>query len=197
MNTLVMGIGNGGCGLVRSFQETPGVGNTTFVFVDTDIQPLEVADGKTILLTANGLGVSGDPEKGRRAAEDHKDDILSVLKGMEQLILVAGLGGGTGTGATPVVAEIASELGITTKVFVIEPFGVENEKRHAAAQDAIARLREVVGIDNVLVISNQGFLEKLQITKEGGSGNKYDAALALADRLVLQALRRIVDPVTA
>ena len=196
MNTLVMGIGNGGCGLVRSFQEgTPGVGNITFVFVDTDIQPLEVGDGKTILLTDDGLGVSGDPEKGRRAAEDHRTGIASVLEGADRLIVVAGLGGGTGTGATPVVAEIASKLGITTKVFVIEPFGVDNEKRHAAAQDAITTLR-VLG-DNLLVVSNQGFLEKLQITKEGGSGNKYDAALALADRLVLQALRRIVDPVTA
>src|SRR6202050_3520920 len=133
----VIGVGGGGGNAVNRMIDA-GVKGVEFIAVNTDAQALLVSDadvkldiGRTL---TRGLGAGSDPDMGRAAAEDHRDEIEEVLKGADMVFITAGEGGGTGTGAAPVVAEVARNLGALTIGVVTRPFGFEGKRRGAQAE---------------------------------------------------------------
>ncbi|HEX8582746.1 MAG TPA: cell division protein FtsZ, partial [Acidimicrobiales bacterium] len=155
----VVGIGGGGVNAVNRMIEASLKG-VEFIAVNTDAQALLMSDGDIKLdigreLT-RGLGAGANPDVGFRAAEDHRDEIEEVLKGADMVFVTAGEGGGTGTGAAPVIAELARELGALTVGVVTRPFGFEGSQRTRQAEEGIERLREVV--DTLIVIPNEKLL---------------------------------------
>ena len=151
----VVGVGGGGSNAVRRMfqQRVPGV---EYIAVNTDAQhlirldvPRKVRIGDRL---TRGLGVGGNPELGREAAEESREDLYDLLSGTDLVFVAAGMGGGTGTGAAPVVAEIAKEVGALTIAVVTKPFGFEGQQRSVQADEGIARLREHV--DTLILIPN-------------------------------------------
>jgi len=157
---MVIGVGGGGCNAVdRMISE--GVQGVEFVAVNTDAQhlgrslaPLRVRIGDKV---TRGLGSGGDPEIGRKAAEESQQELREILKGADMVFLTAGMGGGTGTGATPVIARLAREEGALTIGVVTRPFSFEGARRAKVAEEGIANLREAV--DTLIVIPNDRLLE--------------------------------------
>ena len=149
----VVGVGGGGCNAVNRMidDEIRGV---EFVAVNTDNQQLSAAKAETVIRIADaesdGLGVGGDPERGARAAENSRDEIRDLFSDVDMAFITAGMGGGTGTGAAPIVAEMARQAGALTIAVVTRPFEFEGVPRADAAQDGIERLNEVA--DTVIVI---------------------------------------------
>jgi len=156
----VIGVGGGGCNAVnRMIQE--GVSGVDFVAVNTDNQalllsdaPLRVRIGEKL---TRGLGAGGHPEQGEKAAEESVDEIYEILKGSDMVFITAGMGGGTGTGAAPVVAKVAREHGALTIGVVTRPFLFEGSKRANSAEQGIEKLKEHV--DTLIVIPNDRLLE--------------------------------------
>jgi len=159
----VGGIGGGGCNAVNRMIDS-GITSVEFLAINTDLQALmrSKADNKIQIgdKLTRGRGAGGDPEKGQRAAEESRDEIAAALKGTQMIFITAGMGGGTGTGAAPVVAEIARELGILTIGVVTKPFAFEGKKRMDQAEMGITALKEHV--DALLVIPN----ERLKLISE-------------------------------
>lgn len=155
----VVGVGGGGCNAVnRMIQERiPGV---QFVAVNTDAQALARCEAEIKIRIGDkltkGLGVGGDPGKGLRAAEESRDDLLEAISGADMVFVTAGMGGGTGTGAAPIVADVAKESGALTIAVVTKPFSFEGAKRRAQAEEGLARLRDKV--DTLIVIPNDRLL---------------------------------------
>ena len=151
----VIGVGGGGCNAVnRMYRER--VPHVEYLAVNTDAQhlvrldvPVKIRIGDTI---TRGLGVGGDPEIGRTAAEESREEIYELVRGADMLFIASGMGGGTGTGAAPVVAEIARETGALTIAVVTKPFRFEGRKRSKNADDGLSRLREAV--DTLIVVPN-------------------------------------------
>ncbi len=149
----VVGVGGGGCNAVNRMIEA-GLKGVEFLAVNTDAQALLTSDADVKLdigrdLT-RGLGAGADPDKGRQAAEDHADEIEESLKGADMVFVTAGEGGGTGTGAAPVVAKIARSLGALTIGVVTRPFSFEGHRRSSQAEQGIDNLRDEV--DTLIVI---------------------------------------------
>jgi len=149
----VVGIGGGGVNAVNRMIEV-GLKGVEFIAVNTDAQALLMSDADVKLdigreLT-RGLGAGADPEVGRRAAEDHTEDIEEVLKGADMVFVTAGEGGGTGTGGAPVIAKIARQLGALTIGVVTRPFGFEGKRRGQQADTGVDGLRAEV--DTLIVI---------------------------------------------
>ena len=162
-NIKVIGVGGGGGNAVNRMVES-GLSGVEFVAMNTDQQALlnSKATQKVQLgaKLTKGRGAGADPEVGQRAAEESKDEISNALKGAQMVFITAGMGGGTGTGAAPVVAETAHDLGILTVGIVTKPFAFEGRKRMEQAENGITALREQV--DSLVVIPN----ERLKMVSE-------------------------------
>lgn len=151
----VIGVGGGGGNAVNRMIEND-VKGVEFVVINTDAQVLRLAKADVRLQIGKqltkGLGAGADPEIGRKAAEESEDDIREILKGSDMIFLTAGMGGGTGTGASPVVAKIAKELGCLTVGIVTKPFTFEGRKRQQQALAGLAELKPLV--DTLIVVPN-------------------------------------------
>ena len=158
----VIGVGGGG-GNAVSHMVTSGIEGVDFICINTDSQALKASKIKTSLqIGANitkGLGAGADPEVGRQAAMEDRDRIIELIEGCDMLFITAGMGGGTGTGAAPIVAQIARELGILTVAVVTKPFTMEGNKRSLVADHGIAELTK--NVDSLITIPNQKLLTVL------------------------------------
>jgi cell division protein FtsZ len=187
----VVGIGGGGVNAVNRMIDA-GLKGVEFVAVNTDAQALLMSDADVKLdigrdLT-RGLGAGSDPEIGRQAADDHRQEIEEALEGADMVFITAGKGGGTGTGAAPVVAEIAKGAGALTIGVVTRPFAFEGRRRSVQAESGIQRLREKV--DTQIVIPNDRLLT---IADEKTSMLN---AFKMADEVLLQGVQGITDLIT-
>ncbi|GIM47460.1 cell division protein FtsZ [Collibacillus ludicampi] len=156
----VIGVGGGGCNAVNRMIEA-GVKGVEFITVNTDAQALQMSKAEQRLQIGEkltrGLGAGANPEIGKKAAEESREIILNALKGADMVFVTAGMGGGTGTGAAPVIAEISKELGALTVGVVTKPFTFEGRRRFTQAEQGIANLKEKV--DTLIVIPNDRLLE--------------------------------------
>ena len=187
----VVGIGGGGVNAVNRMIEV-GLKGVEFIAVNTDAQALLMSDADVKLdigreLT-RGLGAGADPEVGRRAAEDHQEDIEEVLRGSDMVFVTAGEGGGTGTGGAPVVARIARQLGALTIGVVTRPFGFEGKRRSVQADTGVDALRAEV--DTLIVIPNDRLL-----ALSDRNISMLDA-FRQADQVLLQGVSGITDLIT-
>src|SRR5213079_1223085 len=187
----VVGIGGGGVNAVNRMIEV-GLRGVEFIAINTDAQALLMSDADVKLdigreLT-RGLGAGADPEVGRRASEDHREEIEEVLKGADMVFVTAGEGGGTGTGGAPVVANVARSLGALTIGVVTRPFAFEGKRRAKSAEDGIEKLRSEV--DTLIVIPNDRLLS---ISDRHVS--VLDAFKA-ADQVLLSGVQGITDLIT-
>lgn len=158
----VLGIGGAGCNAVDHMLLT-GIEGVEFICLNTDAQVLKKSKVKTTLQIGTnitkGLGAGADPEVGRQAAMEDRDRIVELIEGCDMLFITAGMGGGTGTGAAPVVAQVAKELGILTVAVVTKPFDMEGGKRMGVAESGIGELTKHV--DSLITIPNQKLLSVL------------------------------------
>ncbi|GAA1793398.1 cell division protein FtsZ [Leucobacter iarius] len=187
----VVGVGGGGVNAVNRMIEL-GLKGVEFIAVNTDAQALLLSDADVKLDVGReltrGLGAGADPEVGRRAAEDHADEIEEALTGADMVFVTAGEGGGTGTGAAPVVARIAKSIGALTIGVVTRPFSFEGRRRAAQADSGVNALREAV--DTLIVVPNDRLLE---ISEPGIS---MIEAFAAADQVLLAGVQGITDLIT-
>ncbi len=187
----VVGIGGGGVNAVNRMIDV-GLKGVEFIAINTDAQALLMSDADVKLDVGReltrGLGAGADPEVGRRAAEDHKDEIEEVLKGADMVFVTAGEGGGTGTGGAPVVASIARKLGALTIGVVTRPFSFEGKRRGGQAEDGISGLRE--SCDTLIVIPNDRLLQL------GDAAVSLMDAFRSADEVLLNGVQGITDLIT-
>ncbi|MFD3747549.1 cell division protein FtsZ [Nocardia sp. NPDC058633] len=187
----VVGIGGGGVNAVNRMIEQ-GLKGVEFIAVNTDAQALLMSDADVKLDVGReltrGLGAGADPEVGRKAAEDHKDEIEEVLKGADMVFVTAGEGGGTGTGGAPVVASIARKLGALTIGVVTRPFSFEGKRRGNQAEVGINQLRE--SCDTLIVIPNDRLLQL------GDAAVSLMDAFRSADEVLLNGVQGITDLIT-
>ena len=187
----VVGIGGGGVNAVNRMIEV-GLRGVEFIAINTDAQALLMSDADIKLDVGReltrGLGAGADPDVGRKAAEDHAEEIEEVLRGADMVFVTAGEGGGTGTGGAPVVARIARSLGALTIGVVTRPFTFEGRRRAASAETGIAALREEV--DTLIVIPNDRLLS---ISDRGIS---VLDAFRTADQVLLSGVQGITDLIT-
>ena len=161
----VIGVGGGGCNAVNRMIEC-GVKGVEFIVANTDLQVLNSSKAENKLQigqeVTNGLGAGANPEVGREAAQESKNDIVEALKGADMVFVTCGMGGGTGTGAAPVIAEIAQSLGALTVGIVTKPFSFEGKKR---MQQALAGLEELKKhVDTLIVVPNDRLRELIDKT---------------------------------
>ncbi len=187
----VIGVGGGGGNAVNHMAEST-IEGVDFICANTDAQALKHTDIKTILQLGTGitkgLGAGANPDVGRQAAMEDKERIKDALEGADMVFITAGMGGGTGTGAAPVVAEIAKELGILTVAVVTKPFSFEGNKRSNVAADGIAELAKHV--DSLITIPNEKLLAVLG--KEMSLLNAFKAA----NDVLLNATQGIAELIT-
>ena len=179
----VFGIGGGGCNAVDYMLEQ-GVKGVEFVCANTDLQVLEKSRARTLQLGENitsGLGAGADPERGREATLESREQILEELKDAHMVFIAAGMGGGTGTGGAPVVAEVARELGILSVAVITRPFEFEGQGRQKAADQGIVALGEHV--DSLIVIANE------RLRQLAGDGLSIRDAFAQANEVLYGAVR--------
>ncbi|MDL1900073.1 cell division protein FtsZ [Anaerolineae bacterium CFX9] len=187
----VIGVGGGGNNAVnRMISE--GLGGVEFIAINTDNQALMLSKAKTRVRIGDkltrGLGAGGNPEIGRKAAEESADELYEVLRGADMIFIASGMGGGTGTGASPVVAQIAKELGALTIGVVTRPFSFEGAKRHQSAEAGIEALKSQV--DTLIVIPNDRLLQIAD--KRTG----LQQAFSLADDVLRQGIQGISELIT-
>ena len=187
----VVGVGGAGLNALNRMIDA-GIHQVEFVAVNTDIQALQVADAPTKIHIGRditeGLGSGADPDVGRRAAEEARDALRRALRGSDMVFVTAGEGGGTGSGAAPIVAEIARELGALTVGIVTLPFRFEGTQRRRAADEGVAALR--AACDTVIVVPNERLLEVLD-----QSTSMLDA-FRIADDVLRQGVQGICDLIT-
>jgi cell division protein FtsZ len=187
----VIGVGGGG-GNAVAHMVTAGIDGVDFMCVNTDAQALKHAKVKTALQIGcnitKGLGAGADPEVGRQAAMEDRDRIVELVEGCDMLFITAGMGGGTGTGAAPVVAQVAKELGILTVAVVTRPFEMEGNKRSYVADTGIAELSKFC--DSLITIPNQKLLTVL-----GPQTTLLDAFKA-ANQVLQGAVQGIAELIT-
>ena len=161
----VIGVGGGGCNAVNRMIDV-GVGGVEFIVANTDLQVLNVSKAETIIQLGKekceGLGAGGNPEVGREAALESKTEIEEVLAGADMVFVTCGLGGGSGTGAAPIVAEIAQAQGALTVAIVTKPFRFEGKKRMEQAEAGLEELRQHV--DTIIVIPNDRLRDMIDRT---------------------------------
>ena len=184
----VIGVGGGGGNAVHHMI-TNQVDGVEFICANTDAQALNNLKTKTILQMGSnitkGLGAGANPEIGRQAAIEDRDEIADILSGGDMVFITAGMGGGTGTGATPIVAEVAKEMGILTVAVVTKPFPFEGKKRATIAEKGIAELSEHV--DSLITIPNEKLLDVL------GKEASLLEAFKAANDVLLGAVKGIAD----
>ena len=187
----VVGVGGGGCNAVNRMIDA-GLKGVEFIAINTDAQALLMSDADIKLdigreLT-RGLGAGSDPDVGRQAADDHRSEIEEVLRGADMVFVTAGEGGGTGTGAAPVIAEISKTQGALTIAVVTRPFLFEGRRRSVQADQGIGTLKE--NVDTQIVIPNDRLL---------GVANEKTSVLnafKMADEVLLQGVQGITDLIT-
>ncbi len=184
----VVGVGGGGGNAVKHMIAN-AVEGVEFICANTDAQALKDIDARTVLQLGNtmtkGLGAGANPEIGRQAAMEDHERIAEVLTGADMVFITAGMGGGTGTGGAPVVAEIARELGILTVAIVTKPFPFEGRKRMAIAEEGIKQLQDRV--DSLITIPNEKLLAVL------GKTTSLLDAFKSANNVLLGAVQGIAD----
>jgi len=188
----VMGIGGGGTNALNSMITQSNIQGVDFIAVNTDAQSLLLNQSATKMQIGEdltkGLGSGGNPEVGTQAAEESYEKIKAMLDGTDMLFLTAGMGGGTGTGATPVIARAAKEVGALTVAVVTKPFAFEGTRRMVTAEDGIEQLKDKV--DTLIVIPNQRILDvvdrKLSLLE----------AFKVADSVLTQGVQGISDLIT-
>ncbi len=193
-NIKVMGIGGGGSNAVsRMFKDKLPV--VEYFGVNTDAQHLFRCDVSHRLAIGQnltrGLGAGANPDLGRQAAEESRHDIEKALEGADMVFLAVGMGGGTGTGASPVIAQIAKESGALTVAVVSRPFSFEANLRKKNAEEGIARLKDQV--DTLIVIDNDRLL---QLNAQGEQTYTWEDALKMADSVLQQGIQAIAEVVT-
>jgi cell division protein FtsZ len=187
----VVGVGGGGCNAVdRMIAE--GLKGVDFIAINTDAQALMLSQAEIRVRIGDkltrGLGSGGDPDMGRKAAEESAEDLYNVLKGSDMVFVTAGIGGGTGTGASPVISQIAKELGALTIGVVTRPFTFEGAKRIKSAEIGISNLKEQA--DTLIVIPNDRLL---QIVDKRAS---LQDAFSIADDVLRQGIQGISELIT-
>jgi len=187
----VVGIGGGGVNAVNRMIEQ-GLKGVEFIAINTDAQALLMSDADVKLDvgrdSTRGLGAGADPEVGRKAADDAKDEIEELLRGADMVFVTAGEGGGTGTGGAPVVASIARKMGALTVGVVTRPFSFEGKRRGNQAENGIASLRE--SCDTLIVIPNDRLLQM------GDAAVSLMDAFRSADEVLLNGVQGITDLIT-
>ncbi len=187
----VVGVGGGGCNAVDRMIEE-GLQGVEFIAVNTDAQALALSRASTRVRIGDkltrGLGSGGDPEIGRKAAEESAEELYNVLKGSDMVFVTAGIGGGTGTGASPVIAQIAREIGALTIGVVTRPFTFEGARRIKSAEAGITDLKEQA--DTLIVIPNDRLL---QIVDKRSS---LQEAFKVADDVLRQGIQGISELIT-
>ncbi len=187
----VIGIGGGGCNAINRMIDA-GLKGVEFIAVNTDAQALLLSDADVKLDVGRertrGLGAGSDPDVGKDAAEEHRDEIEEVLKGADLIFITAGEGGGTGTGGAPVIAEIARSVGALTVGIVTRPFQFEGRRRSVQAENGIQALKGK--LDTLIVIPNDRLL---QVSDDRTSMLN---AFKMADEVLLQGVQGITDLIT-
>ena len=187
----VIGVGGGGGNAINRMIES-GLKKVTFVALNTDVQALQRSNAQMRIpigkeLTG-GLGAGGIPEMGQKAAEESKDEIRDILEGTDMVFITAGMGGGTGTGAAPVVAELAKGMNILTVAVVTTPFAFEGRKKLQFANEGIDRLRK--NVDTLILIPNQYLL------KVAENNTPIKQAFLMADDVLRQGVQGISELIT-
>ena len=184
----VIGIGGGGGNAVKHMIDN-NVEGVDFICANTDAQALSDIESKTVLQLGGditkGLGAGANPEIGRAAAMEDRERIAEAIRGADMVFITAGMGGGTGTGGAPVVAEVARELGILTVAVVTRPFAFEGKKRLSIALEGVAELQQHV--DSLITIPNEKLLEVL------GKNTSLMDAFREANDVLLGAVQGIAD----
>ncbi|MBN1311365.1 MAG: cell division protein FtsZ [Anaerolineae bacterium] len=187
----VLGIGGGGSNAVDRMIEE-GLEGVEFVSINTDAQALDISEAGTKIQIGKkltrGLGAGGDPEVGRKAAEESREEITQMLNGSDMVFITAGIGGGTGTGAAPIVADVARKQGALTIGVVTRPFSFEGRHRERAATEGIERLKTAV--DTLIVIHNDRLLK---IVDKRAS---LQDAFTMADDVLRQGIQGISELIT-
>ncbi|MBP6909344.1 MAG: cell division protein FtsZ [Candidatus Saccharicenans sp.] len=187
----VIGIGGGGGNAVNRMIEA-GIGGVDFIAVNTDKQALSTNQAPVKIQIGNkltkGLGSGGDPQVGRQAAEEDAEQLAEIIEGADMVFLTTGLGGGTGTGATPVIANLASGLDILVIAIVTMPFSFEGRVRFRQAEEGLQELKQVV--DTVIAIPNERLLETVNLN------TSISESFRLADDVLRQATQGISDLIT-
>ena len=187
----VIGVGGGGGNAINRMVDE-GVAGVEFIAANTDVQALSSTKAETVIQLGpkltRGLGAGGRPEVGRKAAEESEEALTEAITGADMVFITAGMGGGSGTGAAPVIARIAKDLGALTVGVVTRPFGFEGSKRGQYAVEGINELREHV--DTLLIISNNNLLEIVD------KKTPLLEALSEADNVLRQGVQGITDLIT-
>ncbi|MGT2637207.1 cell division protein FtsZ [Streptococcus ratti] len=188
----VIGVGGGGGNAINRMIDE-GVSGVEFIAANTDIQALSSSKAETVIQLGpkltRGLGAGGQPEIGRKAAEESEEALTEALSGADMVFITAGMGGGSGTGAAPVIARIAKGVGALTVAVVTRPFGFEGSKRGNYAIEGIDELRDEV--DTLLIISNNNLLEIVD------KKTPLLEALSEADNVLRQGVQGITDLITS
>ena len=187
----VIGAGGGGSNAVNRMFRTP-IPGVEYIVVNTDSQALQRCETPVRIQVGErltrGLGVGGDPETGRLAAEESREHLTELLRGADMVFVAAGMGGGTGTGTAPIIAEIAREAGALTVAVVTKPFSFEGTQRRKQAEDGVHRLKDKV--DSLIVIPND------RLTAISDEQVTMSNAFAQADDVLLQAVQSIAELIT-
>ncbi|WP_261027161.1 cell division protein FtsZ [Streptococcus mitis] len=187
----VIGVGGGGGNAINRMVDE-GVAGVEFIAANTDVQALSSTKAETVIQLGpkltRGLGAGGRPEVGQKAAEESEEALTQAITGADMVFITAGMGGGSGTGAAPVIARIAKDLGALTVGVVTRPFGFEGSKRGQYAVEGINQLREHV--DTLLIISNNNLLEIVD------KKTPLLEALSEADNVLRQGVQGITDLIT-
>jgi len=187
----VVGVGGGGCNAINRMVEAR-IGGVDFVGVNTDAQALGRCDANDRIRIGEritkGLGAGSDPDKGRAAAEESREELKDILQDAEMVFITAGMGGGTGTGAAPVIAGIAKDMGALTVAVVTRPFGFEGAKRREQAEHGIEKLRSEV--DTLIVIPNDRLLAICD------QKTTVEESFRMADDVLRQGIQGISELIT-
>lgn len=189
----VVGVGGaGGNALTRMYDYFPR--GVEIIAINTDIQDLEYCQARKKIYigkqVTRGLGAGMNPELGKQAAEENRDEITAALSGIDMLFLTAGFGGGTGSGAAPVIAEIAQEMGILTVAVITKPFSFEGGQRAHIAQEALSRIKDRV--DSLITISNDRIFSV--ITKDTSLSKAFEAIDEVLKNAVLGVTELLIAP---
>ncbi|MGH3118256.1 MAG: cell division protein FtsZ, partial [Gaiellales bacterium] len=187
----VVGVGGGGSNAVNRMVDA-GLSGVEFIAANTDAQALLVVDSDVKVQigaeSTKGLGAGANPDVGKNAAQESRDELKEVLKGADMIFITAGEGGGTGTGGAPIVGELARELGALTVGVVTRPFGFEGRRRAEQAHLGIEELREQV--DTLIVIENDRLLQVVE------KRTSIIEAFRMADDILRQGVQGITDLIT-
>ena len=190
-NIKVIGVGGGGSNAVNRMIKS-NLKGVEFIAVNTDAQALYYSEAATKInigkATTRGLGAGSNPDVGKQAAEESREDLRSVIEGADMVFVTCGLGGGTGTGAAPIIAELAKEMGILTIAVVTKPFTFEGHRRRSQAEDGLENLRNKV--DTLITIPNDRLLSLID------KKTPINEAFSVVDDVLRQGVQGIADLIT-